>query len=135
MICSLSSNQVIASWIYSASTLHAAVNFPQKPSMSFVPSCPGSMFAPIPTDKVLIWRILQSVHGIWLDTCREYEQIVVLVALAFPVSVGINLLYLCCFTLCSLSIVLRGGTPSIRSYLPMYRSVCASFAHAPFVNC
>lgn len=44
--------QVIASWIYSASTLHAAVNFPQKPSMSFVPSCPGSMFAPPPTDKV-----------------------------------------------------------------------------------
>lgn len=44
--------QVIASWIYSASTLHAAVNFPQKPSMSFVPSCPSSMFAPPPTDKV-----------------------------------------------------------------------------------
>eukprot|EP00752_Nemacystus_decipiens_P012081 g10711.t1 len=43
--------KVIASWIYSASTLHAAVNFPQKPSMSFVPSCPGSMFAPPPTDK------------------------------------------------------------------------------------
>ncbi|CAM9689337.1 unnamed protein product, partial [Hapterophycus canaliculatus] len=43
--------KVIASWIYSASTLHAAVNFPQKPSMSYVPSCPSAMFAPIPTDK------------------------------------------------------------------------------------
>eukprot|EP00903_Cladosiphon_okamuranus_P008352 g8033.t1 len=43
--------KVIASWIYTGSTLHAAVNFPQKPSMSFVPSCPGSMFAPPPTDK------------------------------------------------------------------------------------
>ncbi|CAN0249624.1 unnamed protein product [Pylaiella littoralis] len=45
--------KVIASWIYSASTLHAAVNFPQKPSMSFVPSCPGSVYAPPPTDKAL----------------------------------------------------------------------------------
>ncbi|CAB1101148.1 unnamed protein product [Ectocarpus sp. CCAP 1310/34] len=44
--------KVIASWIYSASTLHAAVNFPQKPSMSFVPSCPGSVYAPPPIDKV-----------------------------------------------------------------------------------
>ncbi|CBN79156.1 Lipoxygenase [Ectocarpus siliculosus] len=43
--------KVIASWIYSASTLHAAVNFPQKPSMSFVPSCPGSVYAPPPIDK------------------------------------------------------------------------------------
>eukprot|EP00904_Undaria_pinnatifida_P007085 jgi/Undpi1/3506/HiC_scaffold_16.g06878.m1 len=43
--------KILASIIYSASTLHAAVNFPQKPSMSFVPSCPGSMFAPPPTDK------------------------------------------------------------------------------------
>ncbi|CAN0408228.1 unnamed protein product, partial [Laminaria digitata] len=43
--------QVFASLIYTASTLHAAVNFPQKPSMSFVPSSPGSVYAPIPTDK------------------------------------------------------------------------------------
>eukprot|EP00904_Undaria_pinnatifida_P007087 jgi/Undpi1/3508/HiC_scaffold_16.g06880.m1 len=43
--------RVFASLIYSASTLHAAVNFPQKPSMSFVPSCPASVYAPPPTDK------------------------------------------------------------------------------------
>ncbi|CAM9249351.1 unnamed protein product [Ascophyllum nodosum] len=43
--------KVLASLIYSASVLHAAVNFPQKPIMSFVPACPSSMFAPIPTDK------------------------------------------------------------------------------------
>ncbi|CAM9271580.1 unnamed protein product, partial [Laminaria digitata] len=44
-------SKVFASLIYTASTLHAAVNFPQKPSMSFVPSCPASVYAPIPTDK------------------------------------------------------------------------------------
>eukprot|EP00904_Undaria_pinnatifida_P007086 jgi/Undpi1/3507/HiC_scaffold_16.g06879.m1 len=43
--------KVFASFIYTASTLHAAVNFPQKPSMSFVPSSPGAMYAPPPTDK------------------------------------------------------------------------------------
>lgn len=66
--------QVIASWIYSASTLHAAVNFPQKPSMSFVPSCPGSMFAPPPTDKV--------------------NTVVVVVAVAFAVAI------VCCYWYC-----------------------------------
>eukprot|EP00904_Undaria_pinnatifida_P011934 jgi/Undpi1/7871/HiC_scaffold_24.g10343.m1 len=43
--------KVFASLIYTASTLHAAVNFPQTPSMSFLPSCPGAMYATPPTDK------------------------------------------------------------------------------------
>lgn len=46
-------SQVISTLIYTASTLHAAVNFPQRPSMSFNPSCPGSVYQPIPTDKVM----------------------------------------------------------------------------------
>lgn len=44
--------QVLASLIYSASTLHAAVNFPQKPIMSYPPNTPGSVYVPPPTDKV-----------------------------------------------------------------------------------
>lgn len=40
--------QVIATLIYTASTLHAAVNFPQGPFMSFNPSCPGSVYEPPP---------------------------------------------------------------------------------------
>ena len=47
-------SQVLASLIYSASALHAAVNFPQKPRVSFVPNTPGSVYAPPPTDKVRI---------------------------------------------------------------------------------
>eukprot|EP00904_Undaria_pinnatifida_P008485 jgi/Undpi1/4767/HiC_scaffold_18.g08120.m1 len=43
--------KVLASLIYSASALHAAVNFPQKPRVSFVPNTPGSVYAPPPTDK------------------------------------------------------------------------------------
>ncbi|CAN0326469.1 unnamed protein product [Ectocarpus sp. 6 AP-2014] len=43
--------KVLASLIYSASTLHAAVNFPQKTTMSFVPSNPASVYVPPPTDK------------------------------------------------------------------------------------
>ncbi|CAM9747685.1 unnamed protein product [Pylaiella littoralis] len=42
---------VLASLIYSASTLHAAVNFPQKPLMSYAPNNPGSVYMPPPTDK------------------------------------------------------------------------------------
>lgn len=61
-------SQVIASWIYSASTLHAAVNFPQKPSMSFVPSCPSSMFAPPPTDKVSV-VVVVVIIGVVLVCC------------------------------------------------------------------
>lgn len=43
--------KVLASIIYTASTLHAAVNYPQKPHMSFVPSTPGSVYVKPPTDK------------------------------------------------------------------------------------
>eukprot|EP00903_Cladosiphon_okamuranus_P014136 g13137.t1 len=43
--------KVLASLIYSASTLHAAVNFPQKPIMSHPPNTPGSIYMPPPTDK------------------------------------------------------------------------------------
>ncbi|CAN0288357.1 unnamed protein product [Ascophyllum nodosum] len=43
--------KVLASIIYTASVLHSAVNFPQRSIMSFIPSCPSSMFVPIPTDK------------------------------------------------------------------------------------
>ncbi|CAN0422903.1 unnamed protein product, partial [Scytosiphon promiscuus] len=42
-------SQVLASLIYSASTLHAAVNFPQKSRTSFVPNTPGAVFAAPPT--------------------------------------------------------------------------------------
>eukprot|EP00904_Undaria_pinnatifida_P011936 jgi/Undpi1/7873/HiC_scaffold_24.g10345.m1 len=45
--------KIFASFIYTASTLHAAVNFPQTPSMSFVPSSSGSVYAQPPTDKSL----------------------------------------------------------------------------------
>ncbi len=45
-------SQVLASLIYSASALHAAVNFPQKPTTSFTPNTPGSVYLPPPTDKV-----------------------------------------------------------------------------------
>ncbi|CAM9248584.1 unnamed protein product, partial [Laminaria digitata] len=43
--------KVLANLIYSASTLHAAVNFPQRPEMSFSPNTPGSVYAAPPTDK------------------------------------------------------------------------------------
>ncbi|CAN0224047.1 unnamed protein product [Ectocarpus sp. 6 AP-2014] len=43
--------KVLASLIYSASALHAAVNFPQQPIMSFVPGNPPSIYVPPPTDK------------------------------------------------------------------------------------
>eukprot|EP00904_Undaria_pinnatifida_P004858 jgi/Undpi1/1501/HiC_scaffold_11.g04891.m1 len=43
--------KVIATFIYTASTLHAAVNFPQADSMSYSPSCPGAMYAAPPTEK------------------------------------------------------------------------------------
>ena len=52
LFCRHSPPQVLASIIYTASVLHSAVNFPQRTIMSFIPSCPSSMFAPIPTDKV-----------------------------------------------------------------------------------
>ena len=51
-VCRHSPPQVLASIIYTASVLHSAVNFPQRSIMSFIPSCPSSMFVPIPTDKV-----------------------------------------------------------------------------------
>lgn len=44
--------QVLASMIYTASTLHAAVNFPQRSIMSFAPNTPGSIYAAPPTNKV-----------------------------------------------------------------------------------
>lgn len=56
-------HQVLASIIYSASVLHTAVNYPQRTSMSFVPSCPGSMYVPIPTDKVR-FRIRDMMHAV-----------------------------------------------------------------------
>eukprot|EP00752_Nemacystus_decipiens_P003497 g3229.t1 len=43
--------KVLASLIYSASVLHAAVNFPQKPIMSYPPNTPGSVYMPPPADK------------------------------------------------------------------------------------
>lgn len=39
--------------IYTASCLHAAVNFPQRPIMSYVPMTPASVYEAAPTDKVL----------------------------------------------------------------------------------
>ncbi|CAB1103215.1 unnamed protein product [Ectocarpus sp. CCAP 1310/34] len=44
-------SQALASLIYSASTLHAAVNFPQTTTISFAPSNPASVYVPPPTDK------------------------------------------------------------------------------------
>ncbi|CAM9284618.1 unnamed protein product [Choristocarpus tenellus] len=43
-------SKVIASVIYTASTLHAAVNFPQKPIMAFVPAYPLGLMKPSPTE-------------------------------------------------------------------------------------
>ena len=43
---------MLSSLIYTASVLHAAVNFPQKPLQAFVPNTPGSVYAKPPTDKV-----------------------------------------------------------------------------------
>ncbi|CAM9967586.1 unnamed protein product, partial [Sphacelaria rigidula] len=42
---------VLASLIHTASTHHAAVNFPQRTQMSYVPSAPASVYAKPPTDK------------------------------------------------------------------------------------
>lgn len=44
--------QYLSSLIYTASALHAAVNFPQQPLTSFVPNTPAAVYQPIPTDKV-----------------------------------------------------------------------------------
>ncbi|CAM9187044.1 unnamed protein product [Choristocarpus tenellus] len=43
--------KVIASVIFTASTLHAAVNFPQKPIMSFAPAYPLGLMQPNPTEQ------------------------------------------------------------------------------------
>lgn len=52
MLAQFACFQVLATLIYTAGTLHAAVNFPQKTIMSFVPNTPGAMYAAAPTDKV-----------------------------------------------------------------------------------
>ncbi|CAN0524206.1 unnamed protein product, partial [Laminaria digitata] len=44
--------QMVSSWIYTASAFHAAVNFPQKSIVSYVPNTPGSVYAVPPADKV-----------------------------------------------------------------------------------
>ncbi|CAN0482666.1 unnamed protein product, partial [Laminaria digitata] len=36
--------KMVSSWIYTASALHAAVNFPQKSIVSYVPNTPGSVY-------------------------------------------------------------------------------------------
>ncbi|CAN0351893.1 unnamed protein product [Ascophyllum nodosum] len=43
--------KIFASLIYTSSVLHAAVNFPQRTAISYVPSCGVSIFEPVPTDK------------------------------------------------------------------------------------
>eukprot|EP00904_Undaria_pinnatifida_P004861 jgi/Undpi1/1504/HiC_scaffold_11.g04894.m1 len=43
--------KILSTFIYTASTLHAAVNFPQQYSMSYVPSCPASIYQEPPADK------------------------------------------------------------------------------------
>ncbi|CAM9888708.1 unnamed protein product [Scytosiphon promiscuus] len=41
----------LASLVYTGSTLHAAVNFPQQPLTSYVPNTPGAVYQPIPADQ------------------------------------------------------------------------------------
>lgn len=54
--------QLLASMIYTASCLHAAVNFPQRPTMTYVPMTPGSVYQAAPIDKVrLIGCILPGL--------------------------------------------------------------------------
>ena len=52
--------QVLASLIYTASTLHAAVNFPQRPILTFAPNTPGAIYSAPPTDKVRSRVVLDS---------------------------------------------------------------------------
>ncbi|CAM9225448.1 unnamed protein product [Hapterophycus canaliculatus] len=41
----------LSSLIYTASALHAAVNFPQQPLTSYVPNTPAAVYQPLPVDK------------------------------------------------------------------------------------
>ncbi|CAM9249501.1 unnamed protein product [Ascophyllum nodosum] len=79
---------VIASIIYSASVLHAAVNFPQSPTMSFVPSCPGSMFAPIPSEKKERTFKDYLAHLPPLEVAKEHVTVLTLLGSIFYTKLG-----------------------------------------------
>lgn len=67
--------KVLASLIYTASTLHAAVNFPQRSILSFAPSTPGSVYVKPPTDKVCETRVKNHSYFFVNESCVCVENL------------------------------------------------------------